>query len=264
MPFDDSSPSVRLVRRVTLTTRTAVWHPPALDRSAIDAHWTQRLAAHPSFFNGIVYVLTDFSINGEAFSGSCAPIAFKTFLYWMDHGSPDAGFRDISGAAIVVSREHHLILGCNAGQTLSAGKASFFSGFIDARDVTADQRIDLDGNIARELAEETGLVATDIRRDPRYFVTFQGSVVSLGVAFLSRLSAPTLQRRISAHSLREDAAEIADVMIIKTPGELAQPDVRPHVTTMGMALLEKLARPSGHRTDEHIQRPSAVRSSRTV
>ncbi len=263
MSIVESSPSVRLVRRVSLTTRTSVWHPPALDRSAIDAHWAQRLAANPSFFNGVVYVLADYTITDDAFIGTCAPIAFKTFLYWMDHGSPDAGFRDISGAAIVVSREHHLVLGCNAGQTLSAGQASFFCGFIDARDVTPDHRIDIDGNIVRELAEETGLVATDIRRDPRYFVTFQGRVVSLGVAFLSRLSAPTLQRRIMAHSLREDAAEISDVLIIKSAGELAQPDIRPHVTTMGTVLLERLAKQPLHRAEAPINRSLPARSSRT-
>jgi hypothetical protein len=261
MAMENLKLGVRLIRRVTLAAQAAVWHPPALDHLAVDAYWLKRSAENPSFFDGLVYVLIDGRMDGDAFSGTCAPIPFRAFLYWMDHGSPEAGFRDISGAAVLISEDNQLILGQNADQTLSGGRASFFSGFIDARDINNDQSIDLDGNVERELSEETGLSATDVQRDPSYYVVCDGRIVSIGVVVRAPQPAMILKHQIMSHCRGEAAPEIANVVVIKSAQDLQDPRVRPHVSTLGATILKKL-----HRVDQSSAKawPQETKLSRSA
>jgi hypothetical protein len=227
----------RRITNVSLRARGQIWHPPAHDRTAVEEHWLRRSAENPSLFNGIVYVLTDWSIARDVFSGVVAPINFKDFLYWSDQGKRDTGFLDCHGSAILTSKEGHVILGQAADHTLSGGTSSFVSGFIDRRDVMTDGTVDIEGSTLRELEEETGLTSDLFDRIAGFRITQDGPVFSIGIEYRARLSAHALRARILAAMALEAEPELSDVHVVRSTEDLARIRVRGHAAVATRALL---------------------------
>jgi 8-oxo-dGTP pyrophosphatase MutT (NUDIX family) len=124
---------------------------------AIDAHWRRRCRAQPKLFNGDVLLLDTWSLAGGHFCGSCVKSDFKSYLYWREHGAPDATVRDLCVTAALHSQEGWLILGRSAPDMSNAGAVYPFCGTLHPDDDTGGG-IDLEGAMLREVEEETGLV----------------------------------------------------------------------------------------------------------
>ena len=129
--------------RVALRSAPEPWSFPPSEQAAIDVHWARSIAANPKYFNGTVYALTGLTMATDGVDATLAPIEFRQFLYWRDHGQPTVGLRDAFGAAIVRSSEGHVLLARAAPGTLTAGRYTFVTGFIDPNDRLADGTLDL-------------------------------------------------------------------------------------------------------------------------
>jgi hypothetical protein len=134
-----------------------IWGFSSLHASKIDRYWRQRLAENSELFNGAVLLLdSNWSLHEGRFSGSCLETDFKTFLYWREHGAPDANVVDFFAAGALHSEEGWLILARMSAHHSSAGRIFSPCGSLHIDDVK-DSAVDLDGNIFREIHEETGL-----------------------------------------------------------------------------------------------------------
>jgi predicted NUDIX family NTP pyrophosphohydrolase len=213
--------------RVTLIATEQPWSFPASAQSLIDAHWARSVAANPKYFNGVVYTLTELAIEPSHVSATLAPIAFREFLYWREGGRPDVGLRDGFGAAILRSKEGHVLLCRAAPGMLNHGRYTFVSGFIDLNDRRPDGTIDLDASTRRELREETGLGRDDLTAEPGYVVVNAGGVVMFAVVYRSELDATTLRERILAFARTAEMPEIDDVMIVASPNALLLQQLQP-------------------------------------
>ena len=149
---------VSRMHSLDLAVDDARWPYANNHREAIDAHWKIATASNPNFFNGTIHVVTRLATEGGDVKARFMATEFKNFLYWRDEGFPaEANVRDGFGSALIRSKEGHVILGRQHPGNINEGLAYLPGGFIDARDVDANGRIDIFASVARELREETGL-----------------------------------------------------------------------------------------------------------
>ena len=213
--MDATSDRVIIVAQCKLEVCTAKWDFTARHRAAIDEHWQGRSLANPGFFNGTVHLLADHDLHDGRLSGRLMPVEFASFLYWKDNGYPDPSVRDAFGSALIRSVEGHVLLGRQSAGNLNAGLAYLPGGFIDQRDIQASGAVDIDGSIAREVVEETGLGLKDLERQTGFILTFAGAMVSIGVEYRSPMQAAALKDRVLLHIASDAQAELAGVEIIQ-------------------------------------------------
>ena len=99
------------------------------------------------------------SSSGERFSASYFETDFASFLAWRDWGFPDKGVFNGFGMGALLSQDGAFALGEMGQHTANAGRIYFPAGTPDLDDVRGEA-LDIEGSVAREVEEETGLVRT--------------------------------------------------------------------------------------------------------
>jgi 8-oxo-dGTP pyrophosphatase MutT (NUDIX family) len=234
LPTESDDRSERIAR-CGLSVEAGGWPFAERRRAEIAAHWQRALTERPKMFDGTVYLLREGTLAGETFKGTFVRADFKSFLYWRETGYPDAGVRDGFGSAVLRSQEGHVLLGRQTSGNVNAGLAYPPGGFIDVRDVH-EGAIDIEASVARELAEETGLEADDLARAPGYLLTRAGPLVSIGIEWRSQLPAEALRARILNHVARQSVPELADIVIVRSGGDIDE-DMMPRFTRPLLRLL---------------------------
>ena len=213
------------------------WEWAANNADGIVANWQTQLAKNPRFFNGRIQILTRYRIEGGVFSGNFTTTDFASFIHWRGLGYPDPSVHDCFGCAILRSNEGHILLGRQAAGNLNSGRAYCPGGFIDPADVRPDRSIDIDGSIQREIGEETGLDLMSLRREPGYVLVAADASIAIGVVYRSAMSANDLRAQIMAHITSESAPELADILIVRTPADIADVKTSGYVVPLVQALL---------------------------
>ena len=106
-------------------------------------------------------------------------------------------------------------------------------------------RVDLARNVMREVAEETGLTATDFEAEPGWTTVLAGPRIAQ-MKLLQARPPPELSERIRAHLAREREPELADVRIVR-----ASADFDPMMPAFVTAFLTHLWSREQHR---HVKR----------
>ena len=132
-------------------------------RAEIDAHFAARRAQRPQIWNGRVVLASHYRIADRSLAGACFETDFASFLAWRDWGFPDADAVNVFAMGALRSRDGAFLLGVMGPHTANAGRIYFPAGTPEPDDV-ADGALDLAGNVAREVAEETGLDRGRLRR----------------------------------------------------------------------------------------------------
>ena len=235
-PIPAEAPCVRLA---TCAFRVADWSWPLANEKAdaIARDWKRRRAQTPQFFNGAVYLMHQHAIDGDELSGTFFKTDFATFLYWRERASPATQrVREGFGASLIRSAEGYVLLGRQAPGQLNSGRVYPPSGVIDDGDV-CDGAIDIDANIRRELAEETGLDGEVVRRQPGYIVALLGRQIAIGVEWRSALPALALRERILAFTRGQSVPELDDVVIVRSPADIDENTMPHHARVLVRALL---------------------------
>lgn len=160
---------------------------------------------------------------------------FKSFIHWRDNGYPQADALDCFGSVILRSAEGHVLLATQR-EGINAGTTYFPGGFIDDRDASLGGAVDVDGSVARELAEETGLDAGAFDRTPGYLLTRSGPILSIGIEYQSPLEAEALRDAISRHLSAEVEPELSDIFFASSVDDLMGLKV-PRYTALAVAHL---------------------------
>jgi len=229
----------RCVRLKSCTFDVADWRWPLAHEhaEAIARDWERRQSRIPQLFNGTVYLLRNHSIDGDTLRGTFFKADFRTFLYWRDHRSTETEtVRESFGASLIRSAEGHVLLGRQAPGQLNSGRIYPPSGLIDGEDVCADG-IDIDANIVRELAEETGLGPETMQRVPGYLVTFVGLQVAIGVEWRSALPAEELRVRMLTYIRGQAEPELDDIVIVRGRAGIDESTMPAHARAVLRSLL---------------------------
>lgn len=221
-----------------LVVTNTPWPFAEVHAAAIDAHWTARISRTPGFFNGTILVLADERQNAARYEAELRPVAFKAFLYWRDHGCPQAGIRDVFGSAIVRTSDGMLLLARQRAGNLNSGLTYFPGGFIDPRDVSAEGVVEIEASVRRELEEETGLGPHDLRRAPGILLTRTGAQVSIGIELHTSLDAAALGARVSAFIAADANSELEEAVFIRSRDDLARFAMPDYARLIALGLLE--------------------------
>ena len=203
----------------------------------IDAHFADCLAADPRLFDGRVHFSTDHSMDGDTFTATCVQARFATLHYWRSIGFPQLGFRHVFGDVIPRASDGALLLGQMSAQTSNAGKVYFPGGVMDADDVHGD-RLDVDHNIAREMAEELGIQPGDFPFAPGYLVCVHDAAVAIGRVLDLPWPADQARSWLLDSANTKGDGEIADLIIARRPSDLDGYDVVPYARTVTEELLK--------------------------
>ena len=207
---------------------TSRWLYANRNSAAIESHWGRRQAENPAFFNGRIHVARDCQITGRHLKTTLIETDFKSFLYWREQGYPEAGALDAFGSAILRSCDGAVLLVRQRPGNVNEGQVYLPGGFIDARDVAADGSVDIAASIARELTEETHLDIKAFDVQPGFLAVRCGALLSIGQVLVSRQGAEQLRAAILANLAADPDPELADIVIIRHPGDLAHHAVPPY------------------------------------
>ncbi len=214
-----------------LSVSAEPWPYAERNKAEIAAHWGASRRARPKLFDGAIYLLRSYAIEEQVLTGTLVRTDFKSFLYWREHGYADRCMHDAFGASLIRSAEGYVLLGVQSEGNLNTGLAYPPSGMIDDDDVRAGA-VDIEASIVRELAEETGLTPADLERTPGYVLAISDPFVAIAIEWRSALDAQALRERILAHIRSQDAPELADIVIVRSPTDVGNFPVQDYAVSM--------------------------------
>ncbi|MBX3570217.1 MAG: hypothetical protein KF914_19295 [Rhizobiaceae bacterium] len=201
-------------------------HPFALENAdAIEANWGQEFAANPALFDGEVVLLSSLGLEGGRLTGLCHEVRYAALLYWRKHRRP--GAEHAYAHAAIVSGDDALVAIRMGSHTANPGKVYFAAGSFESIDFR-DGQVDLEGNMAREVGEETGLDLAAARAEAGYHLFSAEGATVIFRRYRYDLPAAELARRIEAHVAAETEPEIAGPVILRRGDPLPE-GVMPHM-----------------------------------
>jgi 8-oxo-dGTP pyrophosphatase MutT (NUDIX family) len=218
--------------RLDLRFEPAPWLFAKERRAEIDAHFAKLRAAKPAMWNGRVLLLRRGEIADGMLSGAYSEVDFASFIAWRDWDFPDKSVRNCFPMAALRSSDGAFLLGVMGAHTANAGRIYFAAGTPDPNDVIGDL-VDLEGGVMRELAEETGLAASDVSPQPGWTAVLDGPRIALMKVIQTRDSADALAERIRAYLSSQKQPELADIHIVRSLS-----DLRPSMPAFVTAFLE--------------------------
>lgn len=225
-------PQIEEIAAVDYRRETLPWRF-ALDEAAkIDRHWQKLLEEKPRLYNGRVLLMHRFALveeaNGRALKGACFEADYKAFLAWRDFGFPDENVRNCFAMPALRSADGAFILGQMASFTANPGRIYFPAGTPEPADVKGDV-VDLEGNILRELTEETGIGAADVTLGAGWTLVIAGPRLACMRLVQSDLPAAALVARVTDFLAREPEPELARVIPVFSRADL-DPEHMPDFT----------------------------------
>jgi 8-oxo-dGTP pyrophosphatase MutT (NUDIX family) len=200
------------LEKVQFTFSPWAWPFAHLRRSEIDAHFAARRLEKPDLWNGRALLLRTFAFEGAVLRGAFFETDYASLLSWRDWGFPDAGAFNCFAMGALRGSDGAYLLGVMGSHTANAGRIYFPAGTPEPEDIAGDQ-VDIDGNVVREVEEETGLTAADFEAEPGWTAVKIGVRIALIRRLQAREPAAELRRRVLLHLRREQKPELSDIYI---------------------------------------------------
>lgn len=200
-------------------SRAQGWSFEASEAKAIAAHWQSLTTANPNLWNGRKLHTLQVQHDRGTLTARCAEVNYASFLAWRDWGAPDREAYNLFGAAIVRSSDGALLYGVMGPKTANHGSCYPPAGNLDLNDLRPDGSVDVEGSIARELLEETGLDINTARKGA-LFALFDGQRICIGQELTFAATAQELRARMLAHAATDPEEELADIVILRKAGDL--------------------------------------------
>src|SRR5262249_53081179 len=153
--------------------------------------------------------------NDGIFRGACFDADYASFISWQCWDFPDPGVYDCFAMGAIQSSDGAFLLGVMGAHTFNAGQIYFPCGTPDRNDLVAD-RLDFEGSVRRELAEETGLDVAEFAAAPGWHTVLGGNAIAQMRLLRARQTATELRGRILDHLACEREPELADIRIVRS------------------------------------------------
>jgi len=196
------------------------WWPFATEKRAeIDAHFAAKQREKPTLWNGRVLLGRNPLFAGERLTASYFETDFASFLAWRDWGFPDHSVFNGFGMGALRSSDGAFALGEMGQHTSNAGRIYFPSGTPDLDDIRGSA-LDIDGSVARELEEETGLTAADFRSDAQWHCVFTGPALAMIKVLHVDMPGEALRARIEANLAAQQQPELVAIHLVRRSSDL--------------------------------------------
>jgi hypothetical protein len=217
------APRIDDIADIVFDIEARKWPFAIEERDAINLHWDKLSAKNPRLFNGRVFLNFERRIetvgDQRVLKGTAAAVDFKAFLAWRDFGFPDRGVRNCFAMAALLSADGAFVLGRMSENTANAGKIYFAAGTPDLSDVK-DGALDLEGSVARELLEETGIGPNEVSFAPGWTVVFEGPRIACMKITRSGLAASEINARFEEFRARQAEPELDALHPVFSVGDL--------------------------------------------
>jgi 8-oxo-dGTP pyrophosphatase MutT (NUDIX family) len=208
-------------RVATLDLAVQPWSWPFAQarRAEIDAHFALMQREKPKLWNGQVLLGRNPVFNGERLSASYFQTDFASFLAWRDWGFPDNDVFNGFGMGALLSRDGAFVLGEMGEHTANAGRVYFPSGTPDLDDIRGNA-LDIEGSVAREVEEETGLTPAYYRPGAHWDCVITGVAVAMMRILNVDMPGEALRARIEANLARQRQPELSAIHLVRGTGDL--------------------------------------------
>lgn len=175
-------------------------------------NWEREIAANPHLFNGRLITLNDVHLEdgGVIAIGQIVPYAYHL---WWRRQAPRPPTCHSFAMPVIISADGAVIAIRMSPTTANAGKVYCASGSLETADIV-DGRVDIDTNMAREAAEETGIRLEELDAQPRYYCAHFRQAVMFYRFFHAALDAGDLMANVREHMRHDDEQEIDAVLAI--------------------------------------------------
>lgn len=208
-------------RVTTLDLVVEDWHWPFAHerRSEIDQYFSAQRAANPALWNGHVLLAREPRFHGDTFSARYFKTDFASFLAWRDWGFPDPTIVNGFGMGALRGGDGGFVMGEMAAHTSNAGRIYFPSGTPDLNDII-DGRVDIAASVAREVEEETGLMASDYTAGDVWHCVPDGPSVAMIRLLDMPLTAEDIRIRVETNLKAQTKAEFHAAHVIRSVADI--------------------------------------------
>jgi 8-oxo-dGTP pyrophosphatase MutT (NUDIX family) len=224
-------PSPRIVPLDRLDMRVAPFRWPFAEarRGDIAAHFAARRKETPQLWNGRVLLMRDFAVAHGALRGLYFETDFADFLAWRDWNFPDPGVVNCFAMGALQSSDGAFLLGVMSRSTANPGRIYFPAGTPDRNDLRGDT-VDLLGNVLREIGEETGLTAADLKIAPGWLAVVDVPRIAVMKPIALPFPAAEARERMLRHLASEKEPELSDIRIVRSAADF-DPAMQPFITS---------------------------------
>jgi 8-oxo-dGTP pyrophosphatase MutT (NUDIX family) len=191
------------------------WRFAEARRDDIATHFAERRQSTPELWNGRVLLMRDLAIADRTLCGVFFETGFAEFMAWRDWNCPDPAVANCFSMGALRASDGAYLLGVMSARTANAGSIYFPAGTPDLADVRGNS-VDLLGNVVREIAEETGLVAADYLVMPEWHAVVFGPRVAVMKPIDVPHPAEAVRERMLGHLARERQPELSDIRIVRS------------------------------------------------
>lgn len=206
------------IRSVTITLSERAHPFEQRHADAVARHWAREQARNPSLYDGIVMLHSTMKVGDGSLETVANRVSFSTFLFWRDC-QRDEDACHLFGSPMILSADGAMLLIRMADNTANAGRIYSPSGSLDDSDA-ADGMLDLEGNMRREVLEETGLDLVDAHAETGYHLYESEGVFALVRRYHFAESADDLMERIERHIAQQSDPEIDGVLAVRGVGDV--------------------------------------------
>lgn len=190
-------------------------HPFHLaNADAAKANWIKASEANPSLFDGETALFHRMTVSNGQVIGNCHMIPYSTYLLWRQYREPEFGYR-LFCFPVLLSSDGALIAVEMGAHTVNAGFVYCAAGGLDTSDIV-DGHLDIEGNMRREVKEETGLSLEIADADPQLRGFRLKRTVTLFRRYFLPMTADEIFDHIKAHMAVDQEKEIAAPVAVRS------------------------------------------------
>jgi hypothetical protein len=213
-------PEIFDVDRVEIAIEPWSWPYAARERAAIERDFADLQRRRPGVWNGRVLLLRRYTIAQRTLRGACFETDYASFISWRNRGFPDRSVYNFFAAAALRGADGAYLVGEMAPYTAGAGALYFPCGTPEPSDVGPENIVDVGGNLARELLEETHIAIDDVLAETGWSVVVDRCFVALMKRLTATQSAEHLRARIISNLASEERPELSNIHIVRGPADL--------------------------------------------
>ncbi len=196
------------------------------NRAAIRENWEREIAANPALFDGRMVLQHRLKLSEEGIASEAHTVPFSTFMWWRRQPQREGAIH-LFAYPVLESSDGALVAIRMGAHTANPGQVYFAAGSLEPEDVV-DGRCDIDGNMAREVMEETGLDLADAVAGEGLHASHIRRSVSIFRLFRFGMTADEMVDFIGRHMLVAEDKEIAGAVAIRS----ADPHAHPYNASM--------------------------------
>lgn len=180
----------------------------------IEANWGREFEANPHLFNGQMVLQRQLTFDGGIIRGIAHVIPYSALLWWRKQADPAGAFH-LFGFAVLVSSDNAIVAIRMSDRTANPGQVYCAAGSLDLSDIV-DGKLDVAGNMAREVGEETGLDLDEAEAEPQFYASHANNRIVVFRFYRFAVTSAEMVEKIHAHMATDEEKEIDGVVVIRS------------------------------------------------